>query len=458
MVSTYELGHQPLAAATTAAALIAAGHEVRCCDVAVDALDGADVAWAEGLALSVPMHTAMRLARRVAAAARSERPELPVCYFGLYATAGGAGGAGGAHDAVVAGEFEGGVVRWAGGEDPGPAVQLGRVEHKVPERTMLPELGRYTKLVVGADARVVGSVATTRGCSHHCRHCPVPVVYGGRVRPVPVEVVLADVDQLVAAGASHVSFADPDFLNMPGHARRVLEALHDRHPEVSFDATMKVEHLLKHRAFLPELASAGCAFVVSAFESVNDEVLSILDKGHSAEELSEVVVALREVGLEVRPSWLPFTPWTTYEELVGLMDFVIAHDLVANVDPVQYSVRLLVPEGSLLLHEAAMSPHLGAYDPEHLGWQWAHEDPSIDELQERVAALVEARAGEEPEAVFTAVDAVIRAAAGAHGCRTADVRPRRGALSQGPPGPRAHLSEPWFCCAEPTQAQLATLA
>ena len=100
----------------------------------------------------------------------------------------------------------------------------------------------------------------------------------------------------------------------------------------------------------------------------------------------------------MRPSWLPFTPWTTLADLVGLVDFVISHDLVANVDPVQYSVRLLVPDGSLLLAEPAMTAHLGSYDPARLGWAWAHPDPAMDRLQVEMAALVEAQIGQEPGA------------------------------------------------------------
>ncbi len=103
---------------------------------------------------------------------------------------------------------------------------------------------------------------------------------------------------------------------------------------------------------LPELAEAGCAFVVSAPSSRSTtRILADLDKGHTVADMSEAVIALRSHGIEIRPSWLPFTPWTTLDDLVDLVDFVVAHDLVANVDPVQYSVRLLVPEGSLLLAE-----------------------------------------------------------------------------------------------------------
>jgi radical SAM superfamily enzyme YgiQ (UPF0313 family) len=453
VVSTYELGHQPLSVATATASLLAAGHQVRCVDVAVATLSADDVDWADRVALSVPMHTAMRLALRVAGAVRARRPGLPLCFFGLYAGMAGDLTVTSPTDAVVAGEFEAGVVAWAGGGGPGPAVQLGRSEARVPERRLLPELGRYTRLAMAGELRPVGSVAASRGCSHRCRHCPVPVVYDGRVRPVAEDAVVADVDQLVAAGARHISFADPDLLNAPHHARRVVVAVHDRHPNLTFDATIKVEHLLRHRDMLAELAAAGCVFVVSAFESVNDRILGILDKGHTAADMSEAVIALRLHGIEIRPSWLPFTPWTRMDDLVAVVDFVVAHDLIANVDPVQYSVRLLVPDGSLLLAEPSMAAHLTGYDPARLGWTWAHPYPMVDALQAEIAALVEAQAGGDPERTFDEVDRLIRSYA-----PNAPARPGRGTASLGPRGERARLTEPWFCCSEPTEAQLAPLA
>ena len=80
-MSTYELGHQPLSAATSTASLRAAGHQVRCVDVAVDTLSADDVDWAERVALSVPMHTAMRLALRVADTIRARRPRRSTVAF-----------------------------------------------------------------------------------------------------------------------------------------------------------------------------------------------------------------------------------------------------------------------------------------------------------------------------------------------------------------------------------------
>ena len=295
-------------------------------------------------------------------------------------------------------------------------------------------------------------MGASRGCSHRCRHCPVPVIYDGRVRTVEETILLADVDQLVAAGARHLSFADPDFLNTPAHSLRLVAAIHERHRSLTFDCTTKVEHVLRHRDRLGELAAAGCVFIVSAFESATDAVLAHLDKGHTVADASSAVALLRAHGIEVRPSWLPFTPWTTRDDLLDLLDFVVAHDLVPNVDPVQYTVRLLVPEGSLLLAQPALAPYLGAYDPARLGWDWVHPDPEMDQLQLAVAALVEQRVAQPGEVTFAEIDALSRA-----GAALRRVPAAAGCVSRGPVGSRARINEPWFCCSEPTAAQRAPL-
>ncbi|HWW54375.1 MAG TPA: CUAEP/CCAEP-tail radical SAM protein [Acidimicrobiales bacterium] len=457
LVSTYELGHQPLHVASPAGALRAAGHDVRCLDLSVDAWDADAAAWAEAVAFSVPMHTAMRLARRAAASLKVDRPGLPICLFGLYAPMGKDRTVGTIADRVIAGEYEPALVAWAAGErgEAGDVVQLGRSvagPPALPARDLLPPLGRYARLVVGGEERLAGYVEATHGCSHRCRHCPVPVIYDGRVRTVDETAVLADIEQLVDLGARHVTFGDPDFLNTPQHARRVVLAMHEAFPELTFDCTTKVEHVLAHADLWPDLAAAGCLFVISAFESVDDEVLARLDKGHTAVDASAAVSVLRGHGIEVRPSWLPFTPWTTPASVADLLDFVVAHDLVANVDPVQYTVRLLLPEGSLLLAHPDVTPHLGRYDTEALGWSWTPADPASDRLQADLASLVERRVDDPTADVFEEIEHVVRLAAD----RPAS-RPEVVSRGSSPASARPRLTEPWFCCSEPTQYQLAAV-
>ena len=143
---------------------------------------------------------------------------------------------------------------------------LAKLPFPVPSRAQLPSLERYARLERDGRRELVGYVEASRGCKHHCRHCPIPPVYGGRFFIVPREVCLADIRQSVTAGARHISFGDPDFLNGPGHALALARSLHAEFPEVTFDFTAKVEHLLRQRARLLELAALGCVFIVSAVE------------------------------------------------------------------------------------------------------------------------------------------------------------------------------------------------
>lgn len=442
LVSTYEMGHQPLHLASPAAALHAAGHEVVALDLSVQSWDAATVDAADAVAFSVPMHTAMRLALRAAQQVRDVRPDVPVCFYGLYAPVSRDATVGRLVDAVFAGEYEPALVAWANGAGASPVVRLGRGREafQVPARDLLPPLDRYAHLALDGDELLVGAVETTHGCKHTCKHCPVPTVYDGAFRVVDQQVVAADIDQLVDAGARHITFADPDFLNGPTHALGVVRTLHERHPHVTFDCTVKVEHILDHADVWPEMAASGCLFVVCAVELLNDRLLALLDKGHSAEQTTEAVGLLRRHGIELRPSFLPFTPWTHPQDLVDILDFVIDHDLVANVDPVQYAIRLLLPEGSLLLEHPELAPHLGPYDAERLTYTWTPAHPAMDALHAELAQIAErgAAAEESAAATFLEINAAVRRAAG----QSLSLSP---AIPAGSTEGRPRLTEPWFC-------------
>ncbi|HET9091560.1 MAG TPA: radical SAM protein [Acidimicrobiales bacterium] len=467
LLSTYELGHQPAGLAALAGVVARAGHEVTVADLSLGGFALSSASPVEAVVFSVPMHTATELALEAAAAivAEGRRPRLG--FVGLYAPALASHRLLGAGDLLVAGESGDAVVAWLAAARPVAegrpevVVELGRPVLEPtppPRRELLPALGRYASYSGGGRSGPAASVEASRGCNHRCRHCPVAAVYKGRSRAVPADSVLADIDQVVEMGASHVSFSDPDFLNRPAHAMAVAGALHDRHPSLSFDATVKVEHLLRHRRLVPELAALGLSFVVSAFESRDDAVLARLDKGHVAAEEEQAVAILRAAGVEVRPSWLPFTPWTTLESVAALLEFSARADLVSSTDPVQYSIRLLLPHGSLLLEDpdpvlaGALRAASGVASPA-TSRPWRHAEPALDELQSALAGLVEAADGEHapPEETFARLWRLVRDA----GAPLAGEPPGPDPALRSPlEGERPHLSEAWFCCAEPTGAQL----
>lgn len=448
LVSCYDLGRQPVAVASAGAFLRQAGHQVDYLDLAVqdDLPDGPYPL----IAISTPMHTALRVAMDAAAAFRKSMPGAHIAFFGYYgwlnseilfqrSLA----------DSVLGGEPEQPLRNLAGRlESSGPPVppehkpdrELARPEYPVPDRSRLPELDRYARFLDGGRTTLAGAVETTRGCKVMCTHCPIPPVYGGKFLAVPTDVVLADIANLVDAGAGHITFADPDFLNGPTHALKVAEALHDRFPGLTFDFTARVRHILDNRNILPELARCGARFAVSAVESLNPEVLVILNKGHTPDEAREAVRLLQNHRIPMRPSLLPFNPWSSLDDYGELLDWVEEEDLALNVDPVQFSIRLLVPPGSLLADHPEMAPFLGKLDRDRLCYTWDHPDPRMDRLHRQVTAAVEeaARADEDPYRTYGRIRDLYREVAGRQPAPTRTLPVRE---ADGPP----RLTENWFC-------------
>jgi radical SAM superfamily enzyme YgiQ (UPF0313 family) len=426
-------------------------------DLSVEPFDPVPVRAARLVAISVPMHTALRLGVRVAERVRAVNPGAHLCFYGLYAVLNATHLLGARADSVLAGECEEALVdlarRLEGNADAGPArpapagagagaarrTVLARLSFPPPTRTGLGRLERYAHVERDGRLEPAGYVEASRGCKHWCRHCPIPPVYGGRFFVVPVETCVEEIRQQVAAGARHITFGDPDFLNGPRHALAVARALHAQFPGVTFDFTAKVEHLLRHRALLPELAALGGLFVVTAAESLDDGVLGHLGKGHTRADILEALAATRTAGLTLRPTWIAFTPWTSLDDYRRWLDFIEEQALVDAVDPVQYAVRLLVPPGSLLLEHPAMRPHLGALVAEQFHYRWTHPDPRMDRLHAEVTAAVAAatQRREDAVAIFGQVRTLADAAAGL-AARPVPVLP-----AGRPRAPR--LTEPWFC-------------
>jgi radical SAM superfamily enzyme YgiQ (UPF0313 family) len=448
LVSTYELGHQPQGIAVPAAFLARAGFRPGTLDLAVEPLDEARLRRARLVALSVPMHTALRLGLDAAARIRASNPSALLAFHGTYAPLHAplllqAGAV-----AVLGGECEEELVELAcaaeRGEDlsrfvqrGGRAASLGRLDFPVPLRDGLPGPDRYARLrETDGRERLAGYAEATRGCLHRCRHCPIPAVYDGRFFAVPLETVLADVAQQAAAGVTHVTFGDPDFLNGPLHALRLAREFHRRFPSLTFDFTAKVEHLVRDAGALPELVDCGALFAVSAVESLSDVVLARLAKGHTRSDVFRAFDSSERAGLPLRPTLLPFTPWETLEGYLDLLETSEERGWLGRIDPVQFSLRLLVPPGSLLVGEPGLP--LEGLDEAGLTWRWKHPDPRMDALQARVAAVVEAGVARDrdPSATLAEVKALALAAAGRTHSHVA--RPFSTAGS-----PR--LTESWFC-------------
>jgi radical SAM superfamily enzyme YgiQ (UPF0313 family) len=468
LIACYELGHQPLTLGWPLAFLEREGIDAASLDLAVQPFDDGLAAQAEVVAISVPMLTALRIGVEAARRVRALNPGAHICFFGMYAWLNEDYLLDGIADSVIAGEYETGLIdliktvrmgnrlpaQTAGVSQAGDHAQpvLNRLPFPTPSRAQLQPLDSYARYMHNGIARVSGYTEASRGCLHTCNHCPVVPVYEGRFFIVPQETVLADIRQQVRAGAEHISFGDPDFLNGPKHALAVTRALHSEFPTLTFDFTTKVEHILHHRALFAEFAALGCTFVISAIESVSELVLEKLAKGHTAADIDEALQILDAAGIALQPTLVAFSPWTTLDDYIEQIEWIAERGLAEYIPPIQLSIRLLIPPKSHILNLHDTPGWIGRHDPESFTYRWAHPDARMDGLHAQVSKLVEE--ADRVEAPVYLTHAKIRDLAYSIAGRTPPrltVRPR---LRPTPP----RLSENWFCCAEPTQAQVTLIS
>lgn len=462
IIATYELGHQPFSSLALCAELNQEGHQTTLFDLEKSEEHAQTLEQglqqAQALLVAVPMHTATTIALELIANIAIDFPNLPIGLFGLYASNLQSQDLPSQVKLLASGEVRRDITKWVKelasptSMDVKPLEVIRRTKEATKgsqprlNRLQALPIAHYTKLLINGEEKLVGYTETTRGCNHKCTHCPVPVVYDGRIRINLPEWVIPDIDQLVEAGAEHITFGDPDFFNAPAHAMKVLGTMHHRHPKLTFDVTIKIEHLLLHNDLLPELALMGCVFIVSAFEHTSERVLEVLQKNHSKSDMTKAIQLCRDNSIEIRPSLLPFTPWTTPSDIKDLFEFVIENNIVANIDPVQFSIRLLVPEGSLLLQSEATSHYfIPPQSSSPLTYEWVSKFEELEVLQQELTKIAMQAVCNMPMDTF---DMMLLSASNILGFDY--VRPNYEALNV----QVTKLSESWFCCAEPTESML----
>jgi len=487
LISTYDLGRQPLGLALPAAWLRAAGLGVECVDVSRDPLDDAQIGRAGLVAFYLPMHTATRLAAPLVARVRRVNPAARVAAYGLYAPlnadwlrlqgvehvfgpeaeedlvalaslgdpTSGAGRSPGAWSPEPAAPSQAPIAQSPAPGAPRRASAARRLRVVSPDRSTLPALARYARLQMpDGSRRIVGTTEATRGCKHVCRHCPIVPVYEGVFRAVPIDAVLEDIRAQIASGAQHISFGDPDFLNGPTHARRLVERVAREWPQITYDVTIKIEHILSHADMLGLLRDTGCLIVTSAVESVDDAVLDKLRKGHTRADFVKAVGLCRQAGVTLAPTFVPFSPWTTIRGYVDLLVQIDTLGLAEAVAPIQLAIRLLVTANSKLLELPDIQAIVEPFEAHSLTFPWRHADPRVDELQRGVMQVVGANPGASRSDVFRRITALAREAMGSdpmHDATQGLESDRVWGLT--PAATPPHLTEAWYCCAEPGPEQ-----
>src|SRR3989440_3284773 len=400
LASTFEGGYQPLTLASAATPLVEAGFPVSVLDTYVNGVDTRPLEKADLIAISLPIFDSVQSGLELARQARTLNPDAHITFFGQHATIHAFRLVGKYGDSSVAGEWElplVGLARRAAGdlsaELPGvitavpqgagdkPRHFISRTGMRVPSRHLLPPLTKYPQIqldkLLGA-AQVVGSTEIARGCHHTCLYCSVFAAYDGKVVIVPEPVILQDVQNLFDGGITHRTLIDAGFSNPRHYGVRILRQLRQRFPDLTYDMTTRVDHIVENKDMIREMGGLGMRVITSALEFPSQKVLDALNKEVTVEQVEEAVIFLRQAGIKLNPTFIMFNPWIGLEDLVQFHRFCERTGLDQLIDPIQYETRLYLYKGSPLLQLPAVKA-LELQEHE-FHYEWKHPDPRVDEL------------------------------------------------------------------------------
>jgi hypothetical protein len=251
-----------------------------------------------------------------------------------------------------------------------------RIGVPVPARDLFPSLIHYE--AHQSPFGLMGNIEASRGCHHKCTYCSVYGAYDGGVAAYESATVLADALQLAEEGVRHFCFIDAEFFNSRTIGVGVVEQLVDRIGPITFEMTTRVDHILDYTSELEKLVALGLRRVTSALEFPSDRILRIFDKHIDVEHMKAAITESARLGFELYPTFIPFTPWIEYEELLGFEDFLVGTGLARVTDPTALQTRLLLFKGSPLLSSPWMEDIATA---DRGFWvEWTHPDRRVEDL------------------------------------------------------------------------------
>ena len=408
LISTFEGGFQPVSLATSAGILKENHIDFTVLDTYVDGFDPDKFHTQEFVGISVPLFDSLMSGISAARKIRAVNKKAHICFFGQYAMLNMKRLVPDEADSCIYGEWEEqlpALINFLGdsginGSDPlpdnlksvyicgrsAPAKGYFPVRRKNIRilRDNLPPLHKYPQQqidkLVGRKT-VSGATEIVRGCHHKCLYCSVYAAYDGRSIPFKSDHVFEDVKNLVNFGMNHLTFLDADFFSLGKYGGSILKNLNKLYPDLTFDFTTRVDHILENAEFFKELANCNLSFVTTALEFPGEQVLNAVGKNISIDQIETAIRLLRSLNIEINPTFIMFNPWMKMSDVIHFKKFVDRNNLEKTIDPIQYETRLHLYKSSPLLKSPALKGI--ELEEKEFHYEWKHPDPAVDELYKK---------------------------------------------------------------------------
>jgi radical SAM superfamily enzyme YgiQ (UPF0313 family) len=156
------------------------------------------------------------------------------------------------------------------------------------------------------------SLITSRGCPYRCAFCSKSV-HGSRFRAMSPERVMKEIHVLVGRyGAKGLVFYDDTLLVDRARVNRLCDLMIAERLGLDWACLARVN--LLDEEILRKMKAAGCWQISLGLESGNQDLLDLIRKDITIDQIREAVALMHKVGLQIRASFMLALPGETYEK------------------------------------------------------------------------------------------------------------------------------------------------
>ena len=189
---------------------------------------------------------------------------------------------------------------------------------------------------------------TSRGCTwKKCTFCFESAIHAQAYRRHSFERVVADIEWLQKRyGINEIDFLDDEFFINELWIKEFKKLLQERNIKLSWTAYGRADHVTKK--MLEDAKEVGCWGLYMGIESGDKDLLKVVNKGITLEQVRKVCGWCHELGLEIRGSFILGLPNETFEKAQKTIDF--AKELKLSIA----AFHLFHPEYGTKLYDVAL--------------------------------------------------------------------------------------------------------
>lgn len=210
-----------------------------------------------------------------------------------------------------------------------------------PAWDLLP-MDRYIPLPNQYLNKPIVHMVAIRGCPYHCSFCSNNSVFGKKIRAISPEKLVEIIKYAKANfGAREISFWDDSMTVNKGWMFEFCRLMVEEDIDVTWTCYSRVDTVNKEILFW--MKKAGCWNIFYGYETGNQELLDIIGKNITLEQIRQVNRWTKDAGIEVRASFMIALPRETPQMAEKTIDFAIS----LEPDYVQFSVTTPFPKTKL---------------------------------------------------------------------------------------------------------------